>query len=79
MENKSLEKKPSGSIRTYAGTIFLVITMLKQAGFELPIEEKDVEKILVDGSQFFAAIALAYGLAVNWIKRIKSIKKSSGK
>lgn len=75
MESKTLEKKPSGSIRTYAGTIFLVITMLKQMGVELPIEQEDVEKLLVDGSQFFAAIALAYGLAVNWIKRIKGVKK----
>lgn len=70
-----MEKKPSGSIRTYAGTIFLIITMLKQAGIDLPIEQSDVEKLIVDGSQLASAIALAYGLAVNWIKRVKNMNR----
>jgi len=65
--------KPSGSIRTYAGTIFLVITALKQFGVDLPIEQQDIEKALYDYSQLAAAVTLAYGLAVNWIKRIKTI------
>ena len=60
-------KKPTGNLRTYGGSIFLVITALKGFGIDLQISEADIDTIL----QALSGVLLAWGVVVNLAKRVK--------
>jgi hypothetical protein len=65
--------KPSGTARTIGGTITLVFIILRMAGIDVKVSESEVIAIVTQITEFAGYIVLAYGVVVNWVKRVKTV------
>jgi uncharacterized membrane protein len=61
--------KPSGTARTIGGTVLLASMILQHFGIDFEVSEADVTKI----TEAAGALVLAYGVVVNWIKRVSTV------
>jgi hypothetical protein len=61
--------KPSGTARTIGGTVLLLSMILQYFGVDLEVSDADVAKI----TEAAGALVLAYGVVVNWIKRVSTV------
>jgi len=61
--------KPSGTARTIGGSVLLLSMILQYFGVDLEVSDADVAKI----TEAAGALVLAYGVVVNWIKRVSTV------
>jgi len=66
-KEETMNKKPSGNLRTYAGSIFLIITTLKSMGIDLQISQADIDVAV----QVLSGAGLLVGVVINLVKRVK--------
>ena len=64
-----MTNKPSGTARTIGGTVLLASMILQHFGVDLEVSDADIAKI----TEAAGALVLAYGVVVNWIKRLGTV------
>lgn len=64
-----MTNKPSGTARTIGGSILLLSMILQYFGIDLEVSDADIAKI----TEAAGALVLAYGVVVNWLKRIQTV------
>lgn len=64
-----MTNKPSGTARTIGGTVLLASMILQHFGIDLEVSDADIAKI----TEAAGALVLAYGVVVNWAKRVSAV------